>query len=331
MTKKARHTILGKAFEYACAVSLRDMLCHGQNVVIEESPQFKLAEAYYTNDISEKERERISNAAQAGIRLLLRYEPQLAHPNGNEPLIIELASDQRGQSGDVRDVLFIRKQNEWEIGISCKHNHTAVKHSRISDKADFGKVWFGIPCSQDYFNSISPIFSELRRIREESHSTAKWDIIGDESAKQDLYKAVLSAFASELKRLDEENPGQIAPSLINYLIGKNDFYKLIAVDKDKLTEVQAYNIHGTLNRASGNNKSISDIRKIKLPTKFHKIDFLEENGVTKYNTLAIYCDCGWEISMRLHNASSRVEPSLKFDVQLMTYPKEIRSQFEPWG
>lgn len=330
MTKKARHTVLGKAFEYACAISLRDVLCHGQSVVIEQSPQFKLAEGYYINDISKEEQERILNAARAGIRLLLRYEPQLMHPNGNEPLIVELESDKRGQAGDVRDVLFIRKQNDWEIGISCKHNHSAVKHSRISDKTDFGKVWFGIPCAHSYFDSISPIFSELRRIRKESNGTAKWDVIGDENAKQELYKTVLTAFASELKRLDEENPGLIAPSLIGYLIGMNDFYKLIAIDKDKLTEMQAYNIHGTLNRVSGSNKSVSDIRKIKLPTKFHKIDFLEEHGVTKFNTLAIYCDCGWEISLRLHNASSRVEPSLKFDVQLITYPKEIRSQVEPW-
>lgn len=35
--------------------------------------------------------------------------------------------------------------------------------------------------------------------------------------------------------------------------------------------------------------------------------------------------------MRIHNASSRVEPSLKFDVQLMTYPKEITTVIEAWN
>jgi len=70
---------------------------------------------------------------------------------------------------------------------------------------------------------------------------------------------------------------------------------------------------------------------LKLPTRFHKIDYLEVDGIPRHNTVALYCNNGWEISMRIHNASSRVEPSLKFDVQLMTYPKEITSVIEPWN
>ncbi|RPD37239.1 HaeIII family restriction endonuclease, partial [Candidatus Liberibacter solanacearum] len=31
-------------------------------------------------------------------------------------------------------------------------------------------------------------------------------------------------------------------------------------------------------------------------------------------------DGGWNISFRLHNASSKVEPSLKFDIQLVKTP-----------
>ena len=34
--------------------------------------------------------------------------------------------------------------------------------------------------------------------------------------------------------------------------------------------------------------------------------------------------------MRIHNASSRVEPSLKFDVQLVSTPSNIHTQVEPW-
>ena len=42
------------------------------------------------------------------------------------------------------------------------------------------------------------------------------------------------------------------------------------------------------------------------------------------------CDEGWTISMRIHNASSRIEPSLKFDVQLVSLPSSIYAQMEPW-
>ena len=34
--------------------------------------------------------------------------------------------------------------------------------------------------------------------------------------------------------------------------------------------------------------------------------------------------------MRIHNASSRVEPLLKFDVQLISFPSSVYAQVEPW-
>lgn len=34
--------------------------------------------------------------------------------------------------------------------------------------------------------------------------------------------------------------------------------------------------------------------------------------------------------MRIHNASSKVEPSLKFDVQIKGMPPELYSHYEPW-
>ena len=46
--------------------------------------------------------------------------------------------------------------------------------------------------------------------------------------------------------------------------------------------------------------------------------------------IEVVCDEGWQISMRIHNASSRVEPSLKFDVQLISFPSSVYAQVEPW-
>ena len=63
-----------------------------------------------------------------------------------------------------------------------------------------------------------------------------------------------------------------------------------------------------------------------LPTKFYEIDFKEGQN----NTIVVVCDQGWNISMRIHNASSKIEPSLKFDVQLMAMPSSILTQIEPW-
>ena len=46
--------------------------------------------------------------------------------------------------------------------MSIKHNHEAVKHSRLSHGLDFGNEWFGIPCSKEYWNAVKPIFDRLK-------------------------------------------------------------------------------------------------------------------------------------------------------------------------
>ena len=47
------------------------------------------------------------------------------------------------------------------IGLSLKHNHFAVKHSRLAKSLDFGQKWFGMPCSEIYWSSVKPIFDYL--------------------------------------------------------------------------------------------------------------------------------------------------------------------------
>lgn len=54
-------------------------------------------------------------------------------------LELEILSDDKGKLGDVRDVLAIRLLQKWEIGVSAKNNHKAVKHSRLSNTIDFGE------------------------------------------------------------------------------------------------------------------------------------------------------------------------------------------------
>ena len=63
-----------------------------------------------------------------------------------------------------------------------------------------------------------------------------------------------------------------------------------------------------------------------MPTRFYHIGFKPNSD----NTVEVVCDEGWQISMRIHNASSRVEPSLKFDVQLISFLSAVYAQVEPW-
>ena len=56
---------------------------------------------------------------------------------------MKIQSDDKGKEGDVRDVRIIRRGIEWEIALSVKSNHFAVKHSRLSKKFRFWEkmVW----------------------------------------------------------------------------------------------------------------------------------------------------------------------------------------------
>ena len=47
-------------------------------------------------------------------------------------------------------------------------------------------------------------------------------------------------------------------------------------------------------------------------------------------TIHIVCDQGWEISARIHSARTRVETSLKFDINLIGVPPNLYSQHGAW-
>jgi len=321
------HTANGKAFEYACLIALYETLCKEQAVVIEDTiPLYTAKKHYEQMDLVLKQ--KLDKAAAAAIRVIIPLEPQLKYPSFNSPLYLTLQTDAQGQQGDVRDVLCLRRQNSWEIGLSCKHNHDAVKHSRLSDKIDFGKDWFNIPCSKEYFDVIIPLFSELRTMRDiskKSKSTALWSDVSDKEEK--YYVPILQAFMDELRRLDIEHPNTIPKLLIHYLIGKNDFYKVITDDAKQYTRVEAININGTLNRSAEGRGSLAKVDKLKLPTRFYHVGFKPNSK----NTIEVVCDEGWTVSMRIHNASSKIEPSLKFDVKLISLPSTIYAETEAWS
>lgn len=310
----------GKAFEYAVLISLYNELRHNQPISIQQTSALTNAKEFYQN-AERGLRLDMDLAGKAATKVLLRMEPQLENPCGNIPLFLSIQEDAAGIEGDVRDILTIRDQNNWEIGISCKHNHSAVKHSRLSPTIDFGRTWFGIPCSRFYFDAISPLFFELNRMRE---NNVMWSEVDEKEER--FYKPLLAAFIEELKRLDSSNTGIIPRRLLSYLLGINDFYKIIADDRSRLTQIQAFNLNGTLNRNAGSVRPQVRIPQLGLPDRFHDISFKPGSR----NTVQIVCNEGWCISMRIHNASSRVEPSLKFDVTLTGIPPSLYTHFEPW-
>jgi hypothetical protein len=211
-------------------------------------------------------------------------------------------------------VLAIRSLQQWEIGVSAKNNHRAVKHSRLSKDIDFGQKWLGIPNSETYFSEIMPIFTFLEEKRNMDKST-KWSSISNKSDK--VYVPILNAFKKELEKLNDENPEIVPGKLVKYLIGNNDFYKIIK-GKKKI-EIHAFNLYGSLNQSLGTNKPKGKVTKVKLPDRLIEIVF-KKNSKT---TLLITLNEGWQFSCRIHSAKSNIETSLKFDINLVSTPHSL--------
>ncbi|EKF55585.1 restriction endonuclease (HaeIII) [Galbibacter marinus] len=311
----AKQTKTGKAFEYSLLHEFHSRLKDITTVNIIENHAYLTARECFDAFPSEEKDAYVLSSSFA-VNFLIDLEPRLSYGIDNEDILqLEIATDSQGQKGDVRDVIIIRAKQKWEIGISAKNNHRALKHSRLSGKLDFGKSWVGLPCSTTYFDQVNVVFNRLSEIRKHDNTT-KWDeVIQDKY--QEVYKPILEAFKKEMLALEKQAPDNFAQNLILYLVGNKDFYKVIKGKKK--VEIQAFNLMGSLNKSFGKHKPKAKVQKLNLPSRIIELSF--KNGYD--NTLLATFDEGWQISFRIHSASSRVESSLKFDINLVSAPHTL--------
>ena len=308
----------GKAFEFAIAKTYAAYLQErGLNVTLDDNSALNVAQRFYQEFPADAQR-KFDNAAFQTIDTMVKIEPKLVHQSNNRDVLhIMLNEDSDGQSGDVRDVVFQRFHPSWEIGFSAKNNNDAVKHSRLGRTLDFGEQWVGVPCSQQYWDDIKPIFDYLE---DAIRADKTWDDLGSDKIDR-VYRTLLKAFADEVLRIDANN-SEIPGKLIQYLIGNYPFYKVIKDDSHNMVIVKAFNINGELNMNAKTGAARYKTPKINLPTRI--IEFAPKEGSdTTYNMVL---DGGWEISFRIHNASTKVERSLKFDIQLLGNPPILFTQ-----
>ena len=313
-------TVMGKAYEYACILALEKTLKEIRPIKIIKNNSLSISHDRY-NEVDKSIQEDMLKSALAGIKAIIQMEPKIID-DGNDELSISLQPDNVAMRGDVRDVLLMRRSIEWEIGISVKHNHAALKHSRLSSKLDFGNIWFGINCSEIYFNEIYPIFDKLKKYKD---AKKLWAEISNKA--EEIYEPILSAFKKEFDSLYIKHKTIITEKLILYLLGSNgkDYYKMIHW-KNNTTKIQPFNLYGTLNQESSKKKPCIKFGKLSLPSKI--IDFSFKEG--SKTTLELTMNNGWAISFRIHNATSKVETSLKFDIQLLGQPSDLFYKYAEW-
>lgn len=317
MSKKS--IVQGKAYEYAVMEALNEKLSSIRCTRIIKNSSFENNRKKW-NELPEEGKRIYAISAKAVVNTLLELEPRIAEDEGDE-LSLEFRKDKEGKTGDVRDIVIRRDKIQWEIGLSAKHNHEAIKHSRLSYKLDFGKEWFASPCSKAYWDAIRPIFDRLQK---EKDAGRNWRDMSDKV--EAVYIPLLNAFVNEIKRANAEDT-EMPRKMVQYLIGAEDYYKVISHDKERLTVIRTFNMHKTLNKRGKRLVSKVTVPEIDLPTEM----LVARIKPGSDNTAEMYLNNGWQLSFRIHNASSKAEPSLKFDIQFVGMPLSILSINCQWS
>lgn len=304
---------MGRAYEYAWITALFEMLNPIRNTHIVRNLSFNATEqAWYA--IGQSMRDSFAISANAARDVVLEMEPRMEE-NDDDTLFLEIQKDRIGESGDVRDIVIRRDGVEWEVGLSIKHNHTAVKHSRLAHTLDFGSEWYGIPCSNQYWQDVRPIFDLLNR---EKIKGTNWDCLANKDGT--IYVPLLQAFLDEVDRVYANDPG-VAFRMFEYLVGIRDYYKIVSHDSKRVTLIHTFNLHGTLNQPSHVKVSAIEVPIAEAPRVILGTRFKPGSNTT----VEIYMDNGWAFSFRIHSASACVQPSLKFDVQFISTPESVHN------
>ncbi|MFP6131042.1 HaeIII family restriction endonuclease [Helicobacter pylori] len=302
----------GRAYEYAWCLALEQKLSVLKKVIVDKQNGFNACYRAYES-LEKSLQERYLESAKQGVLLLLDCEPLLSEVIGSSQneITLSLQKDKLGEIGDIRDILI--DFDRFCIGLSIKHNHDAVKHSRLSKDLDFGEKWLGVRVSQNYKDTIKPLFERLENAKKEGMLWRDFP-----NKEQEIYAPLLQAFKKEVLRIDENKKNKVPQKMVEYLLGKYDFYKAILLEREQKTKLEAYHFNNTLNR-SVKNKPKRIIPLSKLPTRMIYFDFKPKS----FNTLELVLNEGWSFSLRIHNASSKVEPSLKFDIKLLSKPESV--------
>ena len=168
--------------------------------------------------------------------------------------------------------------------------------SNILDKLDFGKEWFGMPCSDEYWNAIEPIFNTLKQ---KENDGIKWSEIEDKG--QRVYIPLLQAFIDEMNRANKKD-NTLPRKIIEHLIGIEDYYKVVSNDNERITMLYT-----------------CIVPNAKLPTRLVALEFKPNSD----NTVEMYLDNGWQLSFEIYNSSLKEKSNLKFNVQFVSMPMGV--------
>ena len=314
-----RSDTLGRGFEYIFITELKKSVEQTRPVEIKDTPEYaNVKDKWDSCTLEEKNNLRFS--AIAGIEELYSMEPLILN-DGKDLLELSIQPDSAGEQGDVRDVLLIRRGISWEIGVSLKHNHEAAKHSRLSRNLDFANSWFQEPCTPQFWNDIASVFEYTENQRQLNKT---WSDLGNDKIKK-VYMPLLKAFVDEINRQYSDHGTEIPKKMVEYLLGKYDYYKVVGKDSTGETLIEVFNMNGTLNQYKKTKPRVV-LPVAVLPKRIVHIGIIPDST----NKVEIILDKGWAFTFRIHNASTKVENSVKFDIQLEGKPATVQVFQRRW-
>ena len=164
----------GRGYEYVWIKILEEHLQKIMPVkILQNSSLDANKNAFET--LTEEHKKIYKISAESAVETIFELEPRIFE-NLSEELSLKFLKDEFAIKGDVRDIVISRKN--FEIGLSIKHNHDAIKHSRLSPNIDFGAEWFENPCSKNYWQTVNPIFDRLKILKAQN---LNWSDVEDKN------------------------------------------------------------------------------------------------------------------------------------------------------
>jgi len=301
----------GGAYEYACIFMLHQLLVNNNNVVhLNSDDNFVRAKKYYDGLPLSEQNMMLCSARKGILHIANDLEPMIFGPL-NETIELSLQSDQKGGQGDIRDLITLRSQSGWEVGVSIKHNSVSIRSLRLSRKNDFFQK-MGAISSPTYKSAIDTAFSYV-----DDNVGKIWKNQGtDKETKH--YVPLLSALADEMRIQMKES--DFAKKLLFLVLGTTDSYKLSLKKSGKKTSttVEAFNMKGTLNQPYNGLVSKHQVPIFSVPQKVDGVVFKTKKKKNALkDTLLISFDNGLELSFRIHNDDAEIgatNPKLEWGI-----------------
>ncbi len=109
-------TEAGKAFEFALLQASRKILSPFTSITFSNDSSYIVAERC-CGLFSSNQQVSYIKAAETAINHIIGLEPRLTVPLSIKDILnLKIVADSSGMKGDVRDVLFTRQTQNWEIG-----------------------------------------------------------------------------------------------------------------------------------------------------------------------------------------------------------------------